>query len=83
MEFIDNGTIKDLMMKHGDGLPELCVYYLFNQLVGGLEDMHNQKIIHRDIKPDKIGLISNFDIKIFFCVFSNKYCFGACLRLLG
>ena len=65
MEFIDNGTIKDLMMKHGDGLPELCVYYLFNQIVGGIEDMHNQKIIHRDIKPDNIGLTSNFDIKIF------------------
>ena len=52
------------MKKYGDRLPELCNYYLLNQIMGGQEDMHNQNIINRDIKPDTIGLTSNFEIKI-------------------
>ena len=48
-----------------DGLPELCAFYLFNQIVIGVEHIHSKNIIHRDIKPDNIGLTSNYEIKIF------------------
>ena len=50
MDFIPGGSIWDHVCHYGP-LRELYARVLFDQLLSGLEYMHNSGYAHRDIKP--------------------------------
>ena len=63
MEYINGGCLTDCLRKYqkitGKAFPEEIVQYLMRQIVDAIKYIHNQKIIHRDLKLDNIMV--NFD----------------------
>ena len=61
MEFIDWGTLQDLMLqqsREGRYLPSAKVLSIMEQVASALDYAHGRGIIHRDIKPSNILLDS-------------------------
>ena len=61
MEFIDWGTLQDLMLqqsREGRYLPSAKVLSIMEQVASALDYAHSRGIIHRDIKPSNILLDS-------------------------
>lgn len=63
MEFIDGKTLKE-MIRDSEKLPALQVLDLLIEITKGLEYIHSNKLIHRDIKPDNIMIDNDGNIKI-------------------
>jgi serine/threonine-protein kinase len=63
MEFIDGKTLKELI-RDSEKLPALQVIDLLIDISKGLEYIHNNKLIHRDIKPDNIMIDGDGNLKI-------------------
>ena len=57
LEFVDGGTIADLLIAAGAGrgLPLGTVLGLARQIAEALDAAHERGIIHRDLKPSNIG----------------------------
>ena len=71
MKYNENGTLLDYANKKGK-LDEYEAKKIFIQLIDFLEFLHDQSIVHRDLKCENIMLDSNFDIKIVDFGFSRK-----------
>ncbi|XP_014236745.1 serine/threonine-protein kinase nekl-2-like [Trichogramma pretiosum] len=56
MEYATNGTLKNLLDKQKSPLTENDAMYLFAQVVLGVNHIHSNNILHRDLKPDNIML---------------------------
>merc|ERR1712080_10125 len=61
LEFIEGGSLATVIQKYGGVSEQLCARYVIQTLMG-LEYLHKQNIIHRDIKcanilVTKTGLI--------------------------
>lgn len=54
MEFVGNGTLRDRLNIHTDGLPLEEAIRLIQQVADGLATAHASGVIHRDIKPENI-----------------------------
>jgi len=59
LEFMDVGPISRLLdlqtsVSATPGLPEPLLKHVMRQVVVGLETLHSQKVLHRDLKPDNI-----------------------------
>ncbi|MDD6312061.1 MAG: Stk1 family PASTA domain-containing Ser/Thr kinase [Firmicutes bacterium] len=63
MEYIDGITLKEYMRKHGK-LDCMQAVEFTEQILLGLEHAHAKGVIHRDIKPQNIMLLSNGLIKV-------------------
>ena len=53
MEFATNGDLSGLITKHqqlSEGFSEHYIWQIFIQMVKGLKQLHDLKILHRDIK---------------------------------
>ncbi len=62
-EYIDNGSVQDLIDKKGPLTPELAIEYAI-QVTKGLMEAFKSDIIHRDIKPDNLMLTKEGVLKI-------------------
>ncbi len=62
-EYVDNGSIQDLIDKEGALAPETAVEYAI-QVAKGLVEASKFNIVHRDIKPDNLMLTRDGVIKI-------------------
>jgi NIMA (never in mitosis gene a)-related kinase len=63
MEYCDKGDLSDyikrisvLPMSMGGGLPEWKIWKFFIQICLALDHLHQQRIVHSDIKPSNILL---------------------------
>ena len=82
MEYCKNGELFDYIVKKQRLVePEACCF--FQQIINGVEYLHNQGIIHRDLKPENLLLddnnhikISDFGLSTFFS--KNNYLHTAC-----
>src|SRR6202043_1671229 len=68
MEYIPNGTLRDRYPK-GTRLPLESILIYIKQVASALQYAHDEKLIHRDVKPenilcrsDKEVLLSDFGI---------------------
>lgn len=53
MEFAPNGDLASKITsqkQHSEGFPETFIWKIFIQTVKGLKQLHDLKILHRDIK---------------------------------
>ena len=67
MEFMNNGDLKSYFFANKfleSRIPEEKLWDLYFKCISSLLYIHNQGIIHRDIKLDNIFLDDNFNIKI-------------------
>ncbi len=63
MEFIDGITLKDYIDKIGRLSWKEAVYYI-KQILRALSHAHEKTVIHRDIKPQNIMLLSDGTVKV-------------------
>ena len=67
MELLDNGDLlqfKDALISSEKHAPEPLLWKIFYSCLLGLGYIHNEEIIHRDIKPNNLFIDENLDIKI-------------------
>ena len=64
MEFVDGGSLRDLINKNEKGMEVQVVLSLIQSILGGLKAMHEGGSIHKDIKPENI-LIEKRGILLF------------------
>lgn len=62
-EFIEGNTLADLIERHG-ALPWDICFFILQQLAQGLAVIHNQNIIHQDIKPENIFVTDQGEAKL-------------------
>lgn len=63
MEYIDGITLKDYIEKNGLVSWRECVHYTI-QILRALQLAHDRGIVHRDIKPQNVMLLSDGTIKV-------------------
>lgn len=57
LEWMEGGTLRSYLRSRGSGkVPEDIVRFVVSEVLAGLEDMHNIRWMHRDIKAENIGL---------------------------
>lgn len=64
MEYLDGISMKEYMKKKGGKLSCEETVEIALEVLGALEEIHGEEIIHRDISPDNIFLCSNKRIKV-------------------
>ena len=67
MEFCNGENLRSFIDKNMNDntlIKESIIYTLISQICNGIKEMHDKKIIHRDIKPDNIFMNENMIIKI-------------------
>lgn len=63
LEYMDRGSLDDIVSKTGP-ISETILAKIAEQVLRGLEFLHNHKIIHRDIKSSNILLNSHGEVKL-------------------
>lgn len=63
MEYLDGATLRNEIDTHGTLSPERAVEIAV-AILEGLSHAHSKGVIHRDIKPDNVQILSNGQIKI-------------------
>lgn len=67
MEYCDNGDLQSLVNSHKDKgtfIPEHDIWSYFQQLLRGLVVLHNNRIVHRDIKCANVFLNKEGKVKL-------------------
>lgn len=64
MEFCDHGSISDILMKLQGGLTEVEIRIIGGEVLHGLQYLHEDKKIHRDVKAGNILVTKNFAPKL-------------------
>lgn len=54
MEFIEGGSLRELLRRHPQGLPVNEALRIIRQIAAGLEAAHACGVIHRDMKPENV-----------------------------
>lgn len=63
MEYVDGVTLKDRMDQKGALTPEETIHYL-RQILSALSHAHERGVVHHDIKPENILLLSDATVKV-------------------
>ncbi|WMV39914.1 hypothetical protein MTR67_033299 [Solanum verrucosum] len=64
MEYVQGGTLSDLIKKQGGALDESMIKLYAKQILQGLDYLHSTGIVHCDVKGQNILIGENGDIKI-------------------
>jgi serine/threonine protein kinase len=73
MEFLENGSLTDLIKKKGN-IPENIAQKYFAEIFASIEYLHDEiRISHRDLKPQNIMLDRNNNIRLIDFGLSNQF----------
>ncbi|XP_036377268.1 myosin-IIIa [Megalops cyprinoides] len=67
LELCNGGSVTDLakgLLKRGDRMDEAIIAYILHEALMGLQHLHNNKTIHRDVKGNNILLTTMGGIKL-------------------
>ncbi|XP_017784652.1 PREDICTED: serine/threonine-protein kinase mig-15 isoform X3 [Nicrophorus vespilloides] len=65
MEYCGAGSVTDLVKStKGQSLKEEWIAYICREILRGLSYLHNNKVIHRDIKGQNVLLTDNAEVKL-------------------
>jgi len=64
MEYLEGMTLKEYMAAHGGKLPAAQSVEIVTALLQATSRIHNMGIIHRDISPDNIFILTSGNIKV-------------------
>jgi mitogen-activated protein kinase kinase 1 len=64
LEYMDCGTMKDIMRNHPDGIEEPKLAFIAREIMKGLRYLHESKVVHRDLKPANVLCNSKGEVKI-------------------
>ena len=65
MEYCGAGSVTDLVKNtKGGSLKEEWIAYVCREILKGLAHLHNNKIIHRDIKGQNVLLTDQAEVKL-------------------
>uniref|UniRef100_A0ABM5GNE3 non-specific serine/threonine protein kinase n=1 Tax=Pogona vitticeps TaxID=103695 RepID=A0ABM5GNE3_9SAUR len=67
LELCNGGSVTDLVkgfLKRGERMSELIIAYILHEALMGLEHLHENKTIHRDIKGNNILLTTEGGVKL-------------------
>ncbi|KAI0561171.1 Calcium-dependent protein kinase [Gracilaria domingensis] len=59
MEYIQGGTLSDLISRTNGALPEATARHLMKDILCGVEYLHDMHTVHRDLKPDNCLLTTS------------------------
>ena len=62
-EFVDKNLL-ELLEEHPQGLDPNLIRHLIYQLCKAIQYMHEQNIIHRDVKPENLLITENMELKL-------------------
>ena len=75
MEYVKGQTLFEVLDKlnKGYGMGESFGRFIFRQILGTLDYIHEAGVVHRDIKPENILIDQNMNIKLIdFGLASNE-----------
>uniref|UniRef100_A0A6A7GAQ7 Cytokinesis protein sepH n=1 Tax=Hirondellea gigas TaxID=1518452 RepID=A0A6A7GAQ7_9CRUS len=64
LEYVENGSLSTILKKFGGRFPESLVAIFISQVLSGLQYLHSQNVIHRDIKCANILATKNGVMKV-------------------
>lgn len=79
LEYIDQDLFTYLSKVPAPGLSRECIKDVMLQLLQGLDFLHTNLVLHRDLKPDNILVSSRGEIKITDFGLSRMYAFNIAL----
>ena len=62
-EFVEKNLL-ELLQEHPQGLDPNLIRYLIYQLCKAIKYLHDQNIIHRDVKPENLLITENMELKL-------------------
>lgn len=64
LEYCKGGSLRQLYKKLGHGLPEMEIVPFVQQILKGLEYLHEQGVVHRDVKAANVLLTESGKVKL-------------------
>ena len=83
MEFMDRGSLADLLKRHGGSVPPNILSNVACQTLLGTQWLHEAGIIHRDIKPSNILHNSHGVVKLSEYGLAKHLVCDACATQVG
>ena len=72
IEFCEGGAIDSIMLDLEKPLKESQIKYICREMCKGLKFLHENKVIHRDLKAGNVLLTLDGDVKIGKVLFKRK-----------
>lgn len=83
IEYCDGGALDSIMVELEKPLNELQIAYVCKHMTEGLDFLHNNKVIHRDLKAGNVLLTMEGGVKLGECyIDKNAYQFINSVRLI-
>lgn len=64
LEYCSGGSLRQLYKRLGHGLPEQIIVYYAKQILEGLNYLHQQGVVHRDVKAANVLLTDSGEVKL-------------------